>query len=150
MIVRTYGCPSRNHVMEVRLRADQWDDEDPVCPKCAERTQQEFKPIAIAGSARAKAVKLAEEIAEKDYGVADMKVEGREGEKPKVRYKDMTSAHAPSTWGVDRTAVSTALAAGRANRLQFGSGLDVLHANLKSGAQPDLIKESKKRAMRVW
>ena len=123
---------------------------NPVCsPQCAERTQQEFKPIAITGSPRARAVAIAEDIAEKDYGVADMKVEGREGEKPKVRYKDNQS-FAPSTWGTDKTAIDRALNAGRQTRLQFGNGLDVLQANLKSGAQPDLIALSKKRATRIW
>ena len=149
MIVRTYGCPGCGHVMEVRLTAEQWDDPDPVCPKCAGATEQEFKPTAITGSPRARAVAIAEDIAEKDYGVADMKVEGREGEKPKVRYKE-NQTFAPSTWGTDRAAIDRALTAGRQTRLQFGNGLDVLQANLKSGAQPDLIAASKKRAMKVW
>jgi len=161
--------------LEVTLSLDQWEEPAPECPQCAALTNQQFKPFAIGGSAHARAVKLAEDIAEKDYGVADMQSDGRAGGKPKVRYQDLTAqtlkdagvstaglqkaiadtrgmANAnPSRWGgVSSEALQTALALGRENRLKYGSGLDVLQANLKSGAQPDLIENSKKRSMRIW
>lgn len=150
-IVRTYACAECNHMMEVVLSADQWDAEPPECPACSAREmRQEFKPVAIGGSTRAKAVALAEDIAEKDYGVADMKSRG-EGESMKVRYKDQTNTLPASTWtGAASAALSEAIATGRETRLKYGNGLDVLQSALKSGAQPDLIAESKKRAVRVW
>jgi hypothetical protein len=139
-----------------------------MCPACAEREAtkpmaQEFKPVAIGGSTRARAVKLAETIAAEDYGVADIHVEGREGVRNKVRYKDVTpSTVLQSGWGsvpgmgggktitVDSALMATAMAAGRATRAAGGDGLDILQGALKSGAQPDLIEQSKKHMARVW
>ena len=47
--------------------------------------------------------------------------------------------------------VEAAVQAGRANRIKYGSGLDVLQASLKDGSQPDLIKRSLERKMiRIW
>ena len=112
--------------------------------------RQEFKPPAIVGSPRHQAVKIAEEIAGRDYNVADMKVEGRQGEKPKVRYKDQKPQDAHQ-WGVAREALETAMALGRQNRLKHGGdGLDILQRALKDGTQPDLIAESKKRSIKIW
>lgn len=107
--------------------------------------------MAIGGSNRAKAVKLAEQIAEQDYGVADFKAEGRQGGGASPRYKDQRIDN-PSNW-INLTAngqFAQAMAAGRQTRKQFGDGLDVLQHNLKTGVQPDLIALSKKRSMRVW
>ena len=44
------------------------------------------------------------------------------------------------------------MALGRQTRIASGgySGVDTLHAMLKSGEQPDLIEASKRRAMKVW
>jgi hypothetical protein len=74
----------------------------------------------------------------------------KEGEAPKVRYKDQTSTVAPSSWGIAQQALEGAIASGRQNRLRHGSGLDVLQANLKSGAEPDLIEASKRRMIKLW
>ena len=154
-IVRTYQCEQCFHRMEVMLTMEQCDDPAPPCPVCeAQETAQVFKPVAIGGSNRARAVKLAEKIAEEDYGVADFSAEGKQGGTAKVRYKDQKIAN-PSTWGnfqgqtLTQADMQAAFAAGRETRLKFGDGLDVLKANLKSGAQPDLIEMSKRRAMRV-
>jgi hypothetical protein len=54
-----------------------------------------------------------------------------------------------SWWGIAREVLEAAVAGGRQTRLKYGSGLDVLQANLKSGAQPDLIELSKRRSPRV-
>ena len=153
-IVRTYGCPECNHIMEVTLTAEQWDDPPPDCPRCAawdfeHPTQQIFKPPAIGGSNRSKAVAVAEKIAAEDYNVANMNTEGKEGHTPKVRYKD-AAVVTPSTWGIAQEALQSAITAGRESRLKYGSGLDVLQHTLKTGDQPDLIELSKKRSARIW
>ena len=79
-----------------------------------------------------------------------MQSDGREGGKPRVRYKDQTSTQLASTWGSASAMMSTALALGRQTRINHGSGLDVLQHALKTGAQPDLIEASKRRALRVF
>jgi hypothetical protein len=110
--------------------------------------QQDFKPVAIGGSTRAKAVKLAETIAEQDYGVADMFIKGRQGERNKVRYKDQTKGN----WGqINGTAINNemlnaAIAIGRQTRLANGGvdGIDMIKQ------MPDLIAQSKARSMKIW
>jgi hypothetical protein len=146
-------CEQCAHQITVTLTPEQWDDPAPECPECAkQQMQQEFKPFAISGSPSARAHALAEDIAAKDYQVADMSDARKEGDVPKVRYKDQSPSSFPSsTWGgVNSSTMEAALAAGRATRLNFGSGLDVLQKNLKDGTEPDLIEMSKRRAMRVW
>jgi putative FmdB family regulatory protein len=158
-ITRTYACPECNHMLEVVLSAEQWDDPPPSCPRCdARETQQVFKPPAIGGSARSRAVSIAEEIAANDYKVANIHAEGRPGGTPKVRYKDTTPGVAPSTWTgpnaaeyqLGQSALQTAISLGRETRLKYGSGLDILKHNLETGAQPDLIEQSKKKSPRIW
>lgn len=151
MIIRTYMCDQCAHTTEVTLRADQWDSPPPACEICAQRTHQEFKPPALIGSIGARARDLALDIAHNDYGVADLQVDGKEGETPKFRLKDQGAPTQAATWGVAQEALESAIAAGRQNRLQFGGdGLDVLKRQLKTGDQPDLIEISKRRSMRVW
>jgi hypothetical protein len=135
--------------MEMTLTAEQWDEPAPKCPKCTSRTQQDFKPFAIAGSASAKAHALAEDIAANDYNVANMTDARKEGDVPKVRYRDQ-SKDLSSQWTVAGEALQKAVAHGRQNRIKYGSGLDVLQSNLKSGKEPDLIEASKKRLIRVY
>ena len=152
-IARTYQCAECFHRIELMLEAAQWDDPPPECPVCAAREmEQQFKPVAIAGSTYAKANAIAEDILENDYHVGNIHRDRHEGAKPKVAYKDQTSTAAPpSSWqAIGREAMENAIATGRQTRLNFGSGLDALQANLKSGAQPDLIEISKKRSARIW
>ena len=111
---------------------------------------QDFQPVAIGGSNRAKATRIAEDIMQNDYGVADYQRERHEGSAPKVRYADQGSPAQRSTWGVGREALESAIATGRQTRLKHGGGLDVLQNSLKSGAQPDLLEISKRRAIKVW
>jgi hypothetical protein len=137
-------------MMEVVLAADDWNAEPPGCPACAARAmRQEFKPVAIGGSPYARARAIAEDIIDKDYHVADMQRDKHE-RVPAVRYKDATSEITPSAWAAHTATLEQAIAIGRKTRLQHGNGLDVLHSALKSGAQPDLIEASKRRAMKVW
>lgn len=151
-IVRTYQCEECFNRIELTLPMDQWDREPPNCPVCErERMQQEFKPFAIGGSNTAKAHAIAEDIANNDYHVADIQREYRPEGTPKVRYKDAGSVPAQSAnWGATSEALSMAIAAGRETRLQHGSGLDVLQANIKSGVEPDLIELSKRRSIKVY
>jgi hypothetical protein len=138
------------HMMEVTLTMEQVDDPPPECPACARQLKQEFRPVALGGSVSSKAHRIAEDIASNDYHVSDMNVGRKEGEASKVRYKDQTSTVAPSSWGIAQQALEGAIASGRQNRLRHGSGLDVLQANLKSGAEPDLIEASKRRMIKLW
>jgi hypothetical protein len=108
--------------------------------------QQEFKPPAIGGSNIGRAAKMAETIAEQDYGVADFQSRG-EGEAPKVRYRN-TNPGENSAWSGQRAALEQAIAIGRKNRLDHGSGLEVLQQGLRDGSQPDLIEVSRKRLLR--
>lgn len=140
-IVRTYTCDC-GHVMKVTLRSDQWQEPPPACSNCAAQTNQQFTPPHIGGSHRARAVKLAEDIAANDYNVADMKLDGQGGPN-KVRYKDANPG-APSAWGINPEALQVAAAAGRQTRLQHGSPLDIIKT------MPDYIANSKKISTRVW
>ena len=80
-----------------------------------------------------------------------MHIEGREGVKNKVRYKDQpTRLDQAHFIAANREMLETAAALGRETRLKHGSGLDVLQSALKSGAQPDLIEISKRRSMRIY
>lgn len=152
-IVRTYACEQCNHFVEVTLSSEQWDEPPPDCPACAARAmQQQFRPVAITGSPSARAHAITEDIAANDYHVANMGDARREGAVPKVRYKDQPLSSLPaSSWsGASAATLQQAIDIGRHTRLNFGSGLDILQSNIKSGAEPDLIANSKRRAMRVW
>ena len=78
------------------------------------------------------------------------------GGTPKVRYQDETPQTVASSWGqsggqaVNREMLESVVATGRASRLKYGSGLDVLEHGLKNGNIPDLIELSKRRSMKVW
>lgn len=152
-IVRTYGCNQCGGFVEVTLRMDQCDDPPPDCPRCAATPmQQEFKPFAIGGSLAGRANKLAEEIVEADYGVANIHRDHREGSTPKIRYKDEGTPAQASTWGAAGAALEQAVSVGRKTRLANGgfSGVDTLQHLLKTGQQKDLIEVSKQRSMKVW
>lgn len=149
MIIRTYACAECAYMFEVSLSSDQWNAEPPDCPRCSEQTQQEFRPPAIIGSHLSRATDLAHKIADEDYGVADLRSPSRSG--PAVRYKDQTAEVIPaSTWGAANAQFQQAIALGRETRLRHGSGLDILQGALKSGAQRDLIADSKRRSIRTW
>ena len=149
MIIRTYGCPACNHIMDVQLTSDQVDDPPPACPMCAQRTNQEFRPVAIGGSAGSRAAKIAETIAEQDYGVSNMKLDGQGG-RNKITYAGTNPGQA-STWGAAQGALQTALAVGRQTRMENGgTGIDILQRSLKDGTQADLIEISKRRSARIW
>jgi len=136
--------------MEVWLEQHQVDDPPPECPACANRRMaQEYRAPAIVGhTARSKAEKLKDDILRNDYNVADYNHDKHEST-PTVRYKDQTTKSS-STWQATNEALSQAVALGRQNRLKFGSGLDILHNNIKNGTEPDLIELSKRRSPKVW
>lgn len=151
-IIKTYACPECNHWLEVTLDASQWDAPEPDCPACAARTQQQFKPFGITGSSNARAHAIAEDIVTSDYHAADFQREWRREGTPAVRYKDQNSRTDASNWSGAHAAIEQAIAVGRQTRLNSGgsSGLDILQANIKSGVEPDLIANSKKKSIRVW
>ena len=137
-------CQACGHYMNITLSQEQWDDPAPECPICTQSPMaQDFKPPGIGGSVRARAEKVTEDILEKDYQVSNIHRDPRQGAVPKTSY-------ATSQWGVAREALEGAISAGRKSRLKHGSGLDILQQNLKSGAEPDLIELSKRRAMRIY
>lgn len=147
MILRTYGCEGCGHLMEVALSSAEWNAEPPDCPQCSTQTYQEFKPPAIGGSLVSRATEIAHTIAAEDYNVADLRSPSRSG--PAVRYKDSAPVPA-STWMGGGSQMAQAIALGRETRLKYGSGLDVLQGALKSGAQRDLLADSKRRSIRTW
>lgn len=156
-IVRTYFCNECAHQIEVVLAGEDWDAPPPSCAACDSREmRQEFKPPAIGGSMSSRAHAIAEDIMANDYQVANAKFDNREGGTPKIRYKDQTSAIAPAAWANAQAQLAQAIDVGRAHRQHRyesgpqGNGLDVLKAALDSGQQPDLIANSKKRAIKVW
>jgi hypothetical protein len=134
--------------MEVELTLAQADVPAPVCPACNERTQQDFKPPGIVGtSARSKAEKIKDDILANDYKVGDI---NRSPSRPHLHYKDQSPPGSASSWQASQEMLRGAAAAGRQIRERFGSGLDVLHSNIKSGAEPDLIELSKRKAIKIW
>jgi hypothetical protein len=159
-IRRTYACPECNHYWEIELTLDQADAPAPDCPRCIAYDlqttgQQQFKaPGIVNSSPQSRANAVAEDILANDYHVANMQRDHRAESRPsRVRYKDQSGPTLPSTWGSSThvpVTLGDALAIGRQNRKEFGTGLDVLQANLKSGAQKDLIEVSKQRSAKVW
>lgn len=156
-IARSYMCGECGHRIEVVLSADDWDAPPPSCEACESRSMnQEFKPPAIGGSMSSKAHAIAEDIMANDYNVANARFDNRQGATPKVRYKDQTGALPPAAWANAQAQLTQAIDIGRAHRQHRyesgpqGNGLDVLKAALASGEQPDLIANSKKRAIKVW
>ena len=149
MILRTYMCGDCGYRIDAELSSDQWNAEPPDCPQCSVTPLvQEFKPPAIGGSNIARATEIAHTIAAEDYNVADIQSPSRSGRS--VRYRDQTGPEAPSTWSMQSGALQQAIAIGRETRLRHGNGLDILQGALKSGAQRDLIADSKARSIKVW
>jgi hypothetical protein len=136
--------------MEQTLSSDQWNCPPPSCEACDQRMHQEFKPPAIGGSIGGKARAIAEDIIANDYQVADIQFGNRQGGTSKVRYKDQSPSQLASSWGTVNNALETAVAIGRETRQKYGNGLDILQRNLATGAQPDLIEASKRKAIKVW
>jgi hypothetical protein len=152
-IARTFMCPECAHRMEVVLSAEEWNAPPPICEVCdAREMRQEFKPPAIGGSIRSRAVRLTEDIIANDYQVANFKSDGRAGGTPQVRYKDQTAATLPSAWQQGgNQLLEQAISIGRQTRRESGvDGLDILKRSLADGTQPDLIEASKRKAIKVW
>lgn len=154
-IRRTYACPECMYQWQVVLTLEQADEPPPQCPRCSAQSQQEFRAPGIVGVqgggiARERANRLVEDIVSNDYGAANFHRDNHEGSTPRVTYKDQGNPAQRSTWGVAGETLQAAISEGRKMRLAHGSGLDALQANLKSGAQPDLIEVSKRRSGRIW
>jgi hypothetical protein len=146
-------CEECAHQMTVTLALEQWDAPAPDCPHCTgEAMRQEFKPVAIGGSLTAKANAVTEQILAEDYGVADMQRDRHAGSTPKHRYKDQGTPAQAGAWGATGDMLSQAVAIGRQTRMASGglNGVDILQKAIKSGAQPDLIENSKRQSLKVW
>lgn len=152
-IQRTFMCPECSHRMEVTLASEDWDAPPPSCEACDARMAQEFKPPAIGGSISMKAHAVAEDIMANDYHVANASFDSREGGTPKIRFKDQSASQLASSWSSAQVgeALKTAIQIGKQTRRETGGdGLDILKHTLASGAQPDLIEASRRRAIKVW
>lgn len=150
MIWRTYSCDECNHTIEVEIDSSEWDSfEAPACPRCAQATAQQFRPLAIVGSNHRRAVDIAQTIAHEDYGAADI---GRvySDAPPEVRYRRSEPVDLPAgNW--NPALLAGAIASGRADRIANGpNGVEILQAGLSSGKIPDLIEASKQRSGKVW
>jgi hypothetical protein len=158
-IVRTYQCPDCYHRMEVTLSQAEWDKPPPSCQACdAREMNQEFKPPAIGGSVRMRASAIAEDILANDYHVANYTSDRRQGGVGKTRYKDESPNILPSSFqkAAHAEILNQAIAIGRQTRADIrragglGDGLDILKRGIATGVQPDLIENSKRRAIKVW
>jgi len=148
MILRTYACEACGHFMEVELRSDQWNTDPPECPRCTAATRQEFTPVAIGGSLSTRAADTALDIAEKDYGVADINF--RHGDAtPQVRYRDTTPQPA-ATWGANSGAMQQAMQFGRQARIEHGDPIAMLKRGIKDGSIPDMIANSRRNSAKIW
>jgi DNA-directed RNA polymerase subunit RPC12/RpoP len=77
MIIRTYECMECSALFEVTL--DSGNDGDPPCPNCDKVL--EWRPTSFnISSNKGKAVDIAQEIIEQDYGMTNFKDGSREGD----------------------------------------------------------------------
>ena len=77
MIIRTYRCDDCQQVFEVTL--DSGNDGDPDCPSCTKVL--DWVPTRFATTTvKTKAVKVAQDILEQDYGLTNWKDGNREGD----------------------------------------------------------------------
>ena len=83
MIYRTYQCDDCDTVFEVSL--DTGDAPDPDCPTCSKVLQWTPKSFAITG-VKSKAIDLAQDVLENDYGLSNFKDNNREGDVGIVRH----------------------------------------------------------------
>lgn len=85
MIYRTYACADCDAVFEVTCESG--NDPDPDCPVCSKVLEWRPTRFAIGGSTEGKAVKIAQEIMEKDFGLTNYKDNNKPGD---VGYIDPT------------------------------------------------------------
>lgn len=134
------------------LQASEWQKPAPECPNCLVDGEvpmaQDFKPFGIGGSARSKAVKIAETIAAEDYGATDFHAEGREGHGARPSYGGTPTSTQQSTWGMAQSVLPQAIELGRENRLRYGDPLAALQKNIKAGVVPDILAQSRKRSFK--
>jgi hypothetical protein len=85
MIYRTYQCNDCETIYE--CSHDSGDDPAPDCPTCSKVLQWTPKSFAITG-VKSKAIDLAQDVLEKDFGLSNFKDNNREGDVGIVRYKE--------------------------------------------------------------
>ena len=77
MIIRTYSCADCEAVFEVTC--DSGDDPDPPCPNCEKVLNWVPTRFATTG-VKSKAVDLAQQVLEQDFGLTNYKDNNREGD----------------------------------------------------------------------
>ena len=77
MITRTYRCLDCNVIFE--CDHDSGDEPEPPCPQCDVTLQWQPKSFNI-GTSKGKAVDVAQQILEQDYGISNFRDNMREGD----------------------------------------------------------------------
>lgn len=78
MIIRTYGCDTCGETFEVTL--DNSDAPEPDCPYCRDVVLQWRPGMFNVKTNKSRAMDIAQDIAEKDYGLTNMRDNMREGD----------------------------------------------------------------------
>ena len=89
MIYRTYCCNSCDQLFEVTCESG--DEGDPDCPICTKVLQWTPSKVSIGGSLESKAVRIAQDVMENDYGLTNFKDNNKPGD---VGYIDPTRKNA--------------------------------------------------------
>ena len=84
MIYKTFACSDCDSIFEVFCESS---DPDPDCPTCSKVLQWTPSKVSIGGSTEGKAVKIAQDIMENDYGLTNFKDNNKPGD---VGYIDPT------------------------------------------------------------
>ena len=84
-IIRTYACGDCEAIFEMWCESS--DELDPPCPNCEKELKWQPKGFAIGGSNQSKAVKVAQDMLENDYGLTNYKDNNKPGD---VGYIDPT------------------------------------------------------------
>ena len=84
-IIRTYACGDCDAMFEMWCESS--DEIDPPCPNCEKELQWQPGGFSIGGSNESKAVSIAQNMLEKDYGLTNYKDNNRPGD---VGYIDPT------------------------------------------------------------
>lgn len=167
MIYRTYGCDDCGSLFEVCH--DSSDEPYPDCPNCSKVLEWRPKSFAIGGSLESKAVNIAQDIMEKDYGLTNFKDNTRAGdisammpvaeqtaERDKVTREIMeyTAQTQPTTnnsqfWGNNAGAPAAMNSMTGASMLamakvgpQGADPMAMLHSGVKKGRLPDPLRDA--------
>jgi len=94
MIIRTYACVDCQHEWDVECSPD---DGDPDCPNCLKVLEWRPVRVNIGGSNASKAVDIAQDVLEKDFGLTNFKDNNREGDVGIVNQVETTASREEDT-----------------------------------------------------